>query len=344
MHSREGWWRHGCALLALVLGACAGPGVGTVVARRGADAPPDATVQSILAPVRGDGLGELAWLQRLPASPANELRRAWVLTQIGDRPGALAVLNLLLYGDSQPSPAVEAMARYLRGTTYDLLGNPEEATADRKLALALAVDPELRALLEPTATEPIPDVPAPRAPRTASRPNVLPRSAWGARNTQPASVQPMQRPYRITIHHSAIATTSSSQRAAAAQILSVQRGHQTTEGWADIGYHFLIDRAGRVWEGRPLRWQGAHAGGDHNRGNIGVCLLGNFLRGVEGQEPTTEQKAALEATLRWLGDVHDIGPDQVFFHRQFKSTECPGPRLEAAVTDILRRMRQLAQR
>ncbi len=345
MHSPAGGWRLRCATFFLLVGACAGPGTGTVSGGPAANAAPDATVPSILAPVRGDGLAELAWLQRSPPSPAIELRRAHILQQIGDTAGSLAVLNLLLYGETEPSPPVEAFARYLRGLVHATRGNGDEAEADRERAIQLAVDPELRALLGTSA--PLPEVvrPAPRvAARRTGRPDILPRSAWGARSSQAASLRAMERPHRITIHHTAIPISATSQKAAAAQIHSVQGSHQTSEGWADIGYHFLIDPAGRIWEGRPLRWQGAHAGGDHNRGNIGVCVLGCFLRGAEGHNPTKEQAIALEQTLRWLCSDYDIDESQIYFHRQFKSTQCPGPRLEAVVTEIRRRMQQVAQR
>ena len=56
-----------------------------------------------------------------------------------------------------------------------------------------------------------------------------------------------------------------------------QTGHQQTNHWADIGYHYVIDRQGRIWEGRELSWKGAHAGNKQaNENNVGIALIGNF--------------------------------------------------------------------
>lgn len=44
-------------------------------------------------------------------------------------------------------------------------------------------------------------------------------------------------------------------------------------GFNDIGYHFVIQRSGKVEEGRPIKKPGAHAKG-HNADSIGICLVG----------------------------------------------------------------------
>jgi N-acetylmuramoyl-L-alanine amidase len=53
----------------------------------------------------------------------------------------------------------------------------------------------------------------------------------------------------------------------------IRRWHMVDNGWADIGYHYIIDRDGQVAPGRPLETQGAHTQG-HNANSIGVCLIG----------------------------------------------------------------------
>lgn len=47
----------------------------------------------------------------------------------------------------------------------------------------------------------------------------------------------------------------------------------TEQGWAGIGYHWVIDRKGQPEPGRPEYWTGAHVKG-HNTGSIGICLIG----------------------------------------------------------------------
>jgi N-acetyl-anhydromuramyl-L-alanine amidase AmpD len=136
---------------------------------------------------------------------------------------------------------------------------------------------------------------------------------------------------RITIHHSAkyskeIGTPSSLNVAGA--IKDIQTVHRRDEGYGDIGYHFLIDPAGRIWQGRLLDWQGAHAGGENNVANIGICLFGNF----NTERPDPRALAALEKLVDALCERHDIARSRVFGHRQLRSTECPGDALMAWVS------------
>ncbi|MEZ6194769.1 MAG: peptidoglycan recognition family protein [Planctomycetota bacterium] len=108
----------------------------------------------------------------------------------------------------------------------------------------------------------------------------------------------MEKPWRITVHHGGEEQPDApvSKRAAIDRMRSYQSAH-FQRGWADIGYHFVIDGAGRIWEGRLTRWQGAHAGNaDLNRGNIGICLMGNY----EERQPSAEQVSALRSLLTWL--------------------------------------------
>ncbi len=343
MTSREGIRRAIALFAALVLGACAGP-TSRLVQRQSFERAPGVSVESVMAPVIGDGLGELAALQRRQTSPATELRRAYILIETGDTAGAIAALNRVLYAEEPPTATSEAMARYLRAQTSRKQGDLGEYAAEMQRARELADDPRLLALLAVDA----PVERAPQPPVDAPLPNpgtlaILPRSAWDARAPDQSALVPMRKPFRVTIHHTAILSPSRSEKAAATQIYQIQGGHQKSDGWADIGYHYLVDPAGRIWEGRPIVWQGAHAGGDNNRGNIGVCLLGRFLRGADGQAPTAEQVTSLERLLRWLCSNHGIPSGSIYFHRRFKATECPGPRLEAAVNGIRQRMERSAQ-
>lgn len=71
-------------------------------------------------------------------------------------------------------------------------------------------------------------------------------------------------------------------------------------GWDGIGYHYVIELDGTRRTGRPEYWTGAHAGG-HNRGSIGICLIGTDWF-------TLEQQAAL-ADL--LDDLRQRYPDAI---------------------------------
>src|SRR5690606_1551131 len=125
---------------------------------------------------------------------------------------------------------------------------------------------------------------------------------------------------------------------AAAAILGIQRHHQGKLDWGDIGYHFLVDPAGRIWTGRPLDWQGAHAGDDsRNRGNIGICLLGNYLPAAQGAPPTA-QIEAMERLVAWLAVRYGIDSAGILTHRELRETVCPGPYVQVAVEELRGRL------
>ena len=132
---------------------------------------------------------------------------------------------------------------------------------------------------------------------------------------------------KITVHHSdAVGSLifNGSASESRAVVKAIQRHHQTEKGWGDIGYHFLIDARGRVFEGRSLSWQGALAGdAKKNRRNIGVCLLGNF----EQNHPTQAARDALSDLLDGLRGDHHIPRKGVYLHSEMTSTDCPGRHL-----------------
>lgn len=156
-------------------------------------------------------------------------------------------------------------------------------------------------------------------------PGLIGRRHWRAapaitRNMTPAS----GRWSWITVHHSVSASSSNSLSASLDTVRGIQREHMNrSQPYGDIGYHFLIDRAGRIIEGRKLRWQGAHAGGANNRGNVGICLIGNF----EVEEPTRAAISALERLVFELQSELGIPRRNVKPHLDWKETKCPGKNL-----------------
>lgn len=96
-------------------------------------------------------------------------------------------------------------------------------------------------------------------------------------------------------------------------------------GWADIGYHFVIRRDGRVENGRPVSQIGAHAKG-HNANSIGICMVGGVekIGGklVAKNNFTFEQWRALETLIRkLLKDYPGVG---IIGHRDVeRGKECP---------------------
>ena len=144
-----------------------------------------------------------------------------------------------------------------------------------------------------------------------------PRSTWAASRIDTGNIEPMQPIYRITVHHSGDAEDALG--SAEKHLREFERMHQN-KGWACIGYHFVIARDGEVYEARPLKYQGAHSTGDNNNGNIGICLLGNF----DNRPIPATQRQALQSVVDRLRKQYGVKRTNVFGHRDFKTTDCPG--------------------
>lgn len=316
--------------------ACAGP---TPYGNARAVGIPPLTTSSILAPVPPYAEAELARLERLGGDPAVVLRRAYIHLESGEASHSLRLDNQVLYSANPPSPAEEALALYLRSAAHTALGEKDSAARDRERALELALDEDLRRRLRAAEPEPIPAAAPTPVPAALT---ILPRSAWQPRPERRNQINPMGRVYRLTIHHSAMTLDSTSTIDAAGVIQRIQRNHLDREGWADIAYHFMIDPAGRIWQARDTRWQGAHAGGNNNRGNLGICLLGNFVPGRAGQPPTPAQVRTLRAFTAQLCREHGISAPQIYTHREMGATECPGAQLQVVVNRMRREMAALA--
>jgi hypothetical protein len=189
------------------------------------------------------------------------------------------------------------------------------------------------------------EVPAP--PPETGCPRILVRSDWGAARTLP-NHDPMGKVSRITIHHSAMGVEEEAPiEEVKAKLRLIQASHTGYKGWADIGYHFIIDCSGRVWEGRPLEYQGAHAGNNEmNRGNIGICVMGNY----DLQKPAAQQIDSLERLVAHLMKEYRIPLRRIYTHKEMNDlygrgfTDCPGTNLQREVTAMRRRFAAASDR
>lgn len=150
------------------------------------------------------------------------------------------------------------------------------------------------------------------------QPVINDRSLWGAQPPRGAYVPHI--PYRFAQHHTAGRRTSTFAETVA-ELQFIQDFHQNGRGWQDIGYHFLLDDAGRIFQGVPEQFRGTHAGGN-NTGNIGVCMLGNYHE--PGVLPTAAQLDSVTALYAWLAFQYSVNIDSLFGHRDYNSTACPG--------------------
>lgn len=152
---------------------------------------------------------------------------------------------------------------------------------------------------------------------------IFPRSDWTDEGPDETHIVPMATIYRVTIHHTAMPDDELPDLGGDSKVRlqKILMWHKHNNGWADVGYHYIIDPEGKVWEGRNIKYQGAHAGNEvFNVGNIGVVLVGNF----ENHEfPETQQKALFEF-IHFLKKKYKIESKNIFAHDHFKDTKCPG--------------------
>ncbi len=202
------------------------------------------------------------------------------------------------------------------------------------VATTLAPDGALSGLpaLTTTTNQPMPltpisagEVPAAAAgvpPRTIE---ALCRDAWGARPIDGRLTAHV--PVRLTVHHTA--SVLSSDAAAPGYVRDHQAFHQLEKGWPDLAYHFVIDAAGVVYEGRPVGAVG-DTGTDYDpTGHLLVACEGNFSR----HDVPDPQREALVDVMAWAATTYAIDPATVTGHRDWVPTACPGTAMYELVAD-----------
>lgn len=91
-----------------------------------------------------------------------------------------------------------------------------------------------------------------------------------------------------------------------------------------IGYHYFIEKNGKVTQGRADYDDGAHCIGK-NTTSIGICMAGNFDR--PGSLPTKEQTDSLKRILLTLKNTYSIRDADIVPHRKFANKTCYGNNL-----------------
>lgn len=180
----------------------------------------------------------------------------------------------------------------------------------------------------PTVASPAPATPT---PSNSVPGGVIRRAQWAKGSPVPALMERAQPYYRITLHHDGMnAFTSVARGDAAERLENIRRAHRS-KNWGDVGYHYLIDPAGRVWEGRPLMYQGAHVG-HQNEGNLGICLMGNYER----QYPNAAQLETIERFVGEMMSQYRVDVRNVRTHREMAPTACPGRNLQPRLVAMRR--------
>lgn len=190
-------------------------------------------------------------------------------------------------------------------------------------------------------------------------PAIVTRAEWGADETLGTRHRTFATIRKVIVHHTAVDEPDP-----ITQIRGIHRYHTQSNGWEDIGYNFLIDRDGVIYEGRWAREYGAdephtgedadgrgvvgaHAGG-FNTGSVGIALLGTYSSAsVTITEAAMGSLAALIASKVGPRDIDPHGSDpyvsasggsttfpNIAGHRDVSQTGCPGDGLYTRLPEL----------
>lgn len=181
-------------------------------------------------------------------------------------------------------------------------------------------------------------------------PHIARCSDWGARKPKYPPKIWDRRPIRILVHHTAGSNTGDFSVPAAHRLArGIQNFHMDSNGWLDSGQHFTISRGGHVMEGRLWSLgelngghrvvEGAHSPGQ-NVIAIGIENEGTYI----DAGPPPPLWDSLRATCAYVCAQYGIAPTELYGHRDYRNTICPGdrlygmlPRLRSEVAGLLGR-------
>ncbi|HEY6961185.1 MAG TPA: N-acetylmuramoyl-L-alanine amidase [Gaiellaceae bacterium] len=194
---------------------------------------------------------------------------------------------------------------------------------------------------------------------SASEPAIVTRAGWGA-DEEIVRAKPVYAPaVKLAIVHHTVSPNTYTPAQAAAIVRGIETYHVKGNGWNDIGYNFLVDRFGNVYEGRAggidRNVVGAHSEG-FNTGTVGISLIGSF----QTAQPPKAMQDALVGLLAWRLDVAHVDPlstvvytsggnakfragkavtlRAISGHRDTGPTECPGAAAYALLPAIAQRV------
>jgi hypothetical protein len=178
------------------------------------------------------------------------------------------------------------------------------------------------------------------------KPQIYSRAQWGADERVREQTPPSYAEVHGGFVHHTVNANDYTPAEVPGIIRSIYAYHVKSRGWRDIGYNFLIDKFGRIWEGRyggvdrPV--VGAHTE-NYNDYGFGVSAIGNF----EIAKPGSAIIQAEGALFAWKLSLHGvsaaatnvaIGPrvfsSSIMGHRDTKSTACPGKYLYQKIPKI----------
>ncbi|WP_432534875.1 N-acetylmuramoyl-L-alanine amidase [Kineococcus arenarius] len=181
--------------------------------------------------------------------------------------------------------------------------DPGHSAADELAATSASTVPADTSgvLLRSTGEQPVDERVALAAP------TIRTRAAWGADETLRKSSASYSGTLKAAVVHHTADPGSYTQAQVPAVIRGMYRYHTVTLGWADLGYNFVVDRFGGIWEGRaggttrPV--VGAHAGG-FNVDTFGVSMMGDYT----SVAPSAACLESIAQVIAWKFSLHGIDP------------------------------------
>jgi len=160
-------------------------------------------------------------------------------------------------------------------------------------------------------------------------PEIVPRAGWGAKPANTASMKP-QTPHEIVIHHTSVRQQPKltlEQKLRGLQSFSQTTGSVNSRpkpAWGDVPYHFYIDLAGRIGEGRNINYAGDTNTRYSTANRIQIVLEGHF----DKEQPSPAQLQSLDKLVIWLAARYRVPAARISGHNDHVATDCPGHNLK----------------
>ncbi|MGW1881005.1 N-acetylmuramoyl-L-alanine amidase [Streptomyces sp. NPDC001970] len=254
-----------------------------------------------------------------------------------------------------PESGPERSGPALRGGTSPLWTGPSDGVQLRVRGEAL---PEgLRVdLVDPGSGDDMPEAPSARAEAQSGAPAMTSRAGWGADESMVIDPPKYNRTTKAVFVHHTAGTNDYTCDESARVVRGIFTYHVESQGWNDIGYHFLVDKCGKIFEGRaggidrPV--QGAHTYG-LNTDTSSISVLGDYMTA----RTTPVVRQAIAAVAAWKLGIHGHDPSgtvtlvpsvdngkyeegesatlhRISGHRDGSATDCPGDNLYDDLPDI----------
>jgi hypothetical protein len=127
----------------------------------------------------------------------------------------------------------------------------------------------------------------------------------------------------ITIHHGG--EIYPDDKNTVQYLQNLQSWSRSAKNWIDVPYHYIVDRHGKIYEGRPLNYRGDTNTTYDPTSHALIVLLGNF----EEQPLKDEQIASLKVITSFLAKQESVPTEKIKTHKDYAETLCPGKKLTA---------------